>query len=371
MSDNLPPFRSVMRGWDPTQVEATLGELNAALEAARREAADRTVELSKFQSAHAELSSQLDAAHARIGSLEEAERTASSTTTNFQELGDRIGKILHLADQEATDMRATAQMEAEDHRASAAAAADAARAEADRYVEDARTRADAEAATVLEDAKRRADAMIDEADRAATARREEAEALYESQRAKVSAAAADFETTLAARRDKAAQEFSAQLATHEQSLTEVQARSATLSQEAETAHAEAKATAAHILESARAEAAQHLQTSREQAERVRVESDRELAAATARRDSINAQLANVRQMLATLGGAALAQHLDPEPATEAAAPADAEPVVLAKGHAEDETRTVFPEGAEGDPVADDLEARQDAEVQQDAPANAR
>ena len=37
--------------------------------------------------------------------------------------------------------------------------------------------------------------------------------------------------------------------------------------------------------------------------RVRADSERELAAATQRRDSINAQLANVRQMLATLTGA--------------------------------------------------------------------
>ena len=38
------------------------------------------------------------------------------------------------------------------------------------------------------------------------------------------------------------------------------------------------------------------------ADRVRAESDRELTAAAQRRDSINAQLSNVRQMLATLTG---------------------------------------------------------------------
>lgn len=41
------------------------------------------------------------------------------------------------------------------------------------------------------------------------------------------------------------------------------------------------------------------------AERIRSDSERELAAATQRRDSINAQLTNVRQMLATLGGVAM------------------------------------------------------------------
>jgi vacuolar-type H+-ATPase subunit H len=42
------------------------------------------------------------------------------------------------------------------------------------------------------------------------------------------------------------------------------------------------------------------------ADRVRSESERELAALTNRRDSINAQLTNVREMLATLTGAAVA-----------------------------------------------------------------
>ncbi|MEO8889588.1 MAG: hypothetical protein ABI301_02055, partial [Jatrophihabitantaceae bacterium] len=50
------------------------------------------------------------------------------------------------------------------------------------------------------------------------------------------------------------------------------------------------------------------------ADRIRAESDRELVAASQRRDSINAQLTNVRQMLATLSGT-----------TPAAADVDAEP----------------------------------------------
>jgi hypothetical protein len=43
---------------------------------------------------------------------------------------------------------------------------------------------------------------------------------------------------------------------------------------------------------------------RERAERIRVESERELTAASHRRDSINTQLADVRRMLATLSGSA-------------------------------------------------------------------
>jgi hypothetical protein len=46
---------------------------------------------------------------------------------------------------------------------------------------------------------------------------------------------------------------------------------------------------------------------------VRSDSDRELAAATQRRDSINSQLTNVRQMLATLSGSATGFIVDPIP----------------------------------------------------------
>jgi len=52
----------------------------------------------------------------------------------------------------------------------------------------------------------------------------------------------------------------------------------------------------------------------ERADRIRSESDRELAAATQRRDAINAQLTNVRQMLATLSGTSGNQVADDEPA---------------------------------------------------------
>jgi hypothetical protein len=47
------------------------------------------------------------------------------------------------------------------------------------------------------------------------------------------------------------------------------------------------------------------------AAKVRADSDRELSAATQRRDSINAQLANVRQMLATLTGGTTVAVADP------------------------------------------------------------
>ena len=64
---------------------------------------------------------------------------------------------------------------------------------------------------------------------------------------------------------------------------------------------------------AKREAEDLVAEARTKAERIRRDSDRELAAVTQRRDSITAQLANVRQMLATLGGGAVLAAVEPEP----------------------------------------------------------
>lgn len=293
-------FRTVLRGYEPAQVDHALAELDASVQAARQEAAAKTVEVTKLHSAVAALQEQLGAHRTQIAALEEDQRKAAAPS--YADLGARIGSILTLADEEAAEIRGQAEQAAATHRAEATKEADATRVAADRYAEDIRTKADAEAARVLEEAKRRADGILDDADREAVARREEAEAVFESQRAKAAAAAADFETTLATRRDKAAADFAAQMDTHEQALLAVQERASTLTADAEKTHAHATAQAAGLLDHARQEAAALVAAAREQADRVRRDSERKLAAVTAQRDSINAQLTNVRQMLATLGG---------------------------------------------------------------------
>lgn len=308
MTDNAPSFRSVMRGYDPAQVDTHLGELLSALDDARREATDRTDELSRTRAAHADLSAEADDLRAQARSLEDAQRSAGQPT--FTDLGARVGQILQLAEDEATERRAEAEVDAADLRAAAVAAAETVRAEATRSGDEVLIRAQADAASRLESASRRADEMVDEAERAAHTRREEGEAVYESQRVKAAASAADLETTLAERRDKAAAEFAAQLATHDQQLTEARSRAEAVAAESQQLHLDATQEADRLLQVARAEAAALTTAARDQAERVRAESERELAAATDRRDSINRQLANVRQMLSTLGGSDLTAETD-------------------------------------------------------------
>jgi cell division septum initiation protein DivIVA len=279
-------FPSVRRGYDPNQVDRRLSELTSSLDACRQQ--------------NAELSR-------RVAELEE-ERAASQDgggEPSYAGLGARIEQMLELADAEAQQLRSSALDDANSALERAEAEGEQIRADADRYAQERRSDAAAEATRVLEEAQRAADQMRDEVERDTRTRREEAEAIFERNRAKVAQAAADFETTLSQRRDQAQRDFTQQMNANQEQLSAVEQRTAELRVEAEKQRAEADRKAAQLLEDAQRRADELVTQARTNAERVRTDSDRELAAASQRRDSINAQLANVRQMLATLTGATL------------------------------------------------------------------
>jgi hypothetical protein len=314
MTDSTNHFRSVLRGYDPAQVDHQVHELAQAAKAARQEAAERTIQVSKLEAAQGQLRSEVERHVQRARALEEEQMKASAPT--YATLGERIGSILTLADEEAGEMRARAQADAANHHALADESALATRQDADRYAAEMHSAAQAEAARFMEDAKQQADSVLDDADRQAMARCEEAEAVYERARAKSATAAVDFETTLAARRDSSALEFAAEVTAAEQQLATVRLQAEQTHIEAEQAQQEASSRSAQQLEQATSHAHALVSEAKTKAERIRGDSERELAAATARRDSINAQLSNVRQMLAALGGVAIA---NPLPAAEPAA----------------------------------------------------
>jgi DivIVA domain-containing protein len=323
MNESNAQFRSVLRGYDTAQVDQHVRDLTRAAEAARREAGELSIQVSKLESAQRQLKSDVEGHAARTHALEEAQNKAAAPT--YADLGQRIGSMLKLADEEGNELRTRAQADAETYHSLADQSARATRESADLYAKETHSAADAEAARVLEDARRRADSVLDDATRQATARREEAEAVYERARAKSAAAAADFETTLATRRDTSAQEFAVQVAAAEQQLAAIQQRSEQIRTDSERAHQEATSKTTHQLEQASAQAQTLVAEAKTKADRIRDDSERVLAAATQRRDSINAQLTNVRQMLATLSGGAMinpSELADAGPAvSDAAAPA--------------------------------------------------
>ena len=324
MNESNAQFRSVLRGYDTAQVDQHVSDLTEAAAAARREAGDLSIQVSKLEAAQRQLQSDLEAQATRARALEEEQKKAAAPT--YADLGQRIGSMLKLADEEGNELRTRAQADAEAHHALADESARATREGADVYAKETRSAAEAEAARVLEDARRRADSILDDADRQATARREEAEAVYERARAKSAAAAADFETTLATRRDTSAQEFAVQIAAAEQQLAAVQQRAEQSRIDSELRQQEAADKSAHQLSEAKALAQAMVAEAKTKADRIRDDSERVLTAATQRRDSINAQLTNVRQMLATLSGGAMVnptEQAGSEPLPENGEPASA------------------------------------------------
>lgn len=344
-------FRTVLRGYEPAQVDAEVATLGQALNAARAELGELTVQLKEAGQRQAELQATNEAANARAEEAARARTMASRPT--FADLGERIGQILTLAEDEAAELKRSAQEEGARLVEDATKRATQMVSEADRYAVDTRSSAEADAEARLAGAQRRADELIDHADREAAARREEAEAVYEHQRARAAQAAADFEKTLADRRDKAAADFAAQMSAHEAAVARAEEQLAAIGVEAERTRSDADAQAQALLSGAREEATGLVEQAKAAAERIRRESDRELQAATSRRDAITAQLTNVRQMLATLGGSSLADVLaEPSPAPAAPAAA-AEPAVEATtvDLAKAESTAVEDEDEDGKPEA--------------------
>jgi vacuolar-type H+-ATPase subunit H len=109
---------------------------------------------------------------------------------------------------------------------------------------------------------------------------------------------------------------------------------------------DATRNARQVLDDAEAKAAEIVNEAKQMASKVRADSERELAAATQRRDSINAQLGNVRQMLATLTGSSAVSLEAFDASLEQLTPEDSVQEVAGAEGAED-TDEAAPEDGDG------------------------
>jgi DivIVA domain-containing protein len=318
MTEPNNQFRSVLRGYDPAQVDRHLSELTRAATTARKEASERATAVSKLEAVRDQLRSEVERHAARATALEEAHTTAVNPT--YAALGERIGSILTLADKEARELRARAAADATNQQETASEIAAATRRDADHYAREVRSAADVEAARVLDDARRQAESTLEDAARQATVRREETEALFELARAKSATEAVEFESTLGARKEASTKQFAAEVAAAERQLAALRVQAEESRAESEQARQETAARSAQELDQAKAHAAKLVTEARLKAEHIRRDSERELAAATQRRDSINVQLSRVRQMIATLGGAPVAEAAEPPAAKSGGTP---------------------------------------------------
>lgn len=306
MSDKMPTFSVTRRGYDPAEVDRVVGELTARTAEAQR----RGEELED-----------------RLRQLEAEREAPSGEPVSFAHLGERVGQILTLAEQEAHEVRDVARAEAEALQKESHTAAQAVRDDADRYAEQRRSEAETEGARILEHARRAADERLDAAERDAATRLHEAECVYEDQRAKAAKASADFETTLARRRQVAEEEFAAQMDEARSRLVDLEAHIERSRSDADAERTEASRESRRLVEEAERHAEALVAEAKSTAARVRADSDRELAAASQRRDAINAQLANVRQMLTALTGVVPAGlvGLETSPVEEAGEPSSTGP----------------------------------------------
>ena len=274
-------FRTVLRGFDPEQVKSAMDEMHTSVVTARRLAADRTIELTRMQDHLNQVQRRLDEATARIAELE---KQSPQSAPSAGDVGARIGSILALANEEAEELRAAGRDQAQRTLAEADASARAARSEAERHADEVRLTARGDADRVVDEARQRAAALLDEANRDADARRAEAQAIVDSHRAQADAVAA----------------FSGQIAKHTDRLQQASTRVEQLAHE---------------------EATLVQRQGQESTERIQRDTENQLAAVDARRQSITAQLSTVGELLQQLGRAVGPDAPGPDaPGPDAAGP---------------------------------------------------
>src|SRR4051812_28452781 len=144
-----PGFRTVMRGYDPNEVDRHLTQLQTAFDAEQQRAAG--------------LADQVERAKSEAAAAQRARADAETAAAqpSFDSFGARVGQILSLADEEANELRTAAGRDAEKLLADAESQAVLTRKDADRYADETRTSADQDATRALADAKRTADQVLD------------------------------------------------------------------------------------------------------------------------------------------------------------------------------------------------------------------
>jgi len=287
MNETPPAFDIVLRGYERRQVDEHLATLvNERLTADRR-ASDLEKQVTRLRT--------------------EVEKGKNeSTEPTYAGLGARVEKILRLAEEEARDVAAEAKAAGERERAQAAEDAKQTRALADEEAKRRVAEGEKNAERLLEQSRKQAQQIRTEATDEAAAKLAQAESVVEEARAKAAQIATEVEAKLAKRREQAERDLVSRTEVAERRLMETGEKADQLRLESQKMRDDAERRAKQLLEAARREAEDLVADARAKAERQRMESERELAALTHRRDSINAQLSNVREMLATLTGSAAA-----------------------------------------------------------------
>jgi hypothetical protein len=156
------------------------------------------------------------------------------------------------------------------------------------------------AASLWEDSKRQAEGIRADAERDALATRSEAQAYFEAQRTNAAKVAAELEATIANRREQAEQEIGDRLSAVTRQVAAGEEHAAQIRVDAERLRSETELVSNKRLADAERRAHEIVEEARANADRIRADSERELAAAMERRDLIDTQLGNLRHALSAL-----------------------------------------------------------------------
>ncbi len=319
-------FDIVRKGYDPDQVgqalaaaHSTISRLESQLAVTQQANQTAAEEAHRQRTLADHLEAELATAKAELTDL------ATLEHADFTHLGDRIGQMLTLAKEESDHLVAKAREQARKETEQATALAEQLRQDAEREASDARSKAEADAARTTEEANAYADDVRAQIQSEAAAARDEAAALMESQRAAATAAAIDFEKTLSERRQEALDSLEADVAARHEEINEATAKLNEIRGEAQKTEFEARERADAIVRAAEQRGDEIVIESQNRADQVRDNAERELAAALSRRDSINEQLAGVRQMLAAYGAPGTSDIIDVGDGSESGEPASEGP----------------------------------------------
>ncbi len=105
-----PTFKTVMRGYDVTEVDRAIADFAKKLAQAEATISENAAELTRLQSSSNRLHQDIEEYRSKAAVLEDELHNSSPT---FEDLGKRVGQILSLAQAESDEMLTNARAEAE------------------------------------------------------------------------------------------------------------------------------------------------------------------------------------------------------------------------------------------------------------------
>lgn len=282
MNPGAPVFDTAMRGYERTAVDAKISAL--------------TAERSSFERRAAELERELVAMR---NSMSKGEAAPAYVTVSR-----KLESILRAAHDEARQIAENAAAAGDRDREMANSEAEAMRARMNAEAERAEAAAKETGERMLEAARRESEIIRAEGTDKAARLAATAGEVVEKARAEGAQFATDTEHKMNAQREQFERDVIVRQETAERRLSETATLAQQMKAEAIQMTEDSQRAAQALVDAAKNAAVELVNETAQRAERLQQEAEREVAALTHRRDSINAQLATVKETLASLSGAA-------------------------------------------------------------------